>query len=118
MTVFDDVLSRARALAKTAGEKTGEFVELTKVKMEIADLEREMTSLYEGLGRLVYDGKQSGENVDELVDACIAQLDDQNEHLKELQEKLMESKNVVACKMCGALNENDAVFCNQCGEKL
>ena len=118
MAMFEDMLARARAVAESAGKKTGEFVETTKIKMEIADLQREIATLYEGLGRLIYDGRQSGESVEDMVDACIEHLEEQNAYLQKLQDKLLESKNAVRCEDCGAVNEETARYCNHCGKAL
>lgn len=118
MTTFEDVLSRAKAVAETAGKKTNEFVGATKVKMEIADLQREMASVYEGLGRLVYDARKTGESADEMIDACIARLDEQQERLQELEDRVLERKKAVRCAACGTVNEATAKFCNNCGEKM
>ncbi len=118
MAVFGDVLSRAKAVAEAAGKKTGELVENTKTKMEIADVQREIASLYEGLGRLVYDGRRSGDPIDDMVDACIAHLEEQNAYLEELQDKLLESKNAVRCGECGTVNDDDSRFCKKCGKEF
>ncbi|MBR2406132.1 MAG: zinc ribbon domain-containing protein [Clostridia bacterium] len=118
MAVFEDVLSRAKAVAKTAGRKTEELVELTKIHVQIGDLRREIASLYEGLGRLVYDSRRSEESVDELIDACIEELTEQEAALARLEDRVMQNKNAVRCAECGAVNANNATFCNQCGKKL
>lgn len=118
MAMFEDVLSRAKSMAQSAGKKTEELVELTKTKVQIGDLRREISSLYEGLGRLVYDSRHSEESVDELVDACVEQLDEQLKELARLEERVMESKSVIRCDSCGSFNAQDASFCNQCGKKL
>lgn len=118
MAMFEDVLSRAKSVAQSAGKKTEEMVGIAKVKMQIGDLRREITSLYEGLGRLVYDSRHSEESVDELVDACVEQLDEQLAELARLEERVMESKNVIRCDSCGSFNAQDAVFCSKCGVKL
>lgn len=118
MAMFEDVLSRAKAMAEIAGKKTGEFVENTKLKIEIADLQREIAAMYEGLGRLLYDGRRSGENIDDMVEACLAHLDEQNAYLEELQDQLLEGKNAIRCGECGAVNDGDARFCSNCGKAL
>lgn len=118
MAIFEDMLSRAKVLAEVAGKKTGEMVENTKVKMEIAQIQREVASLYEGLGRLVYDGRKSGESVEDMVEACVAHLDEQNAYLEELQDRLLESKSAVRCAACGTVNDDSARFCNHCGQSL
>lgn len=118
MASFEDVVSRVKDVAETAGKKTGELVELGKIKLKIADLRREISAAQEGLGRLVYDSRRSQENVEELIEACVGHIDELNAQLEELENKVMESKNAVRCDACGSLNVNTAVFCNQCGAKL
>ncbi len=118
MAMFEDVVSRVKDVAETAGRKTGELVELGKIKLKIADLRREIASAHEGLGRLVYDSRRSGEDVEDMVEACVAHIGELTAEMEDLEEKVMESKNVVRCAACGALNENTALFCNQCGAKL
>ena len=118
MAAWEDVVSRAKLLAEAAGKKTGELVETTKTKLEIAELQREIASLYEGLGRLVYDGSTSGESVEEMVDACVAHLKEQNAYLEELQDRLLENKNAVRCTECGVVNDDDSRFCKKCGKSL
>ncbi len=118
MAMFEDVLSRAKSMAQSAGKKTEELVGMAKLRVQIGDLRREISSLYEGLGRLVYDSRTTEESVDDLIDACVAQLDEQLKELARLEERVMESKNVIRCDTCGAFNANDATFCNQCGNKL
>jgi len=55
MATIDDVISKAKTVAEAAGKKTSEFIEITKLRIEIAEQEREMAYIFEGLGRLVYD---------------------------------------------------------------
>ena len=118
MAIFDEVVSRVKDVAESAGKKTGELVELGKVKIRIAELRREIAGAHEGLGRLIYDSRKSGENVEDMIDACVDHISELYADLEELEEKVMESKNAVRCSGCGALNENTAQFCNQCGTKL
>lgn len=118
MAMFEDVVSRVKDVAETAGRKTGELVELGKIKLKIADLRREIASANEGLGRLVYDSRRSGEDVEDMIEACVSHIGELTAEMEELEEKIMESKNVVRCPACGSLNENTALFCNQCGAKI
>ncbi len=118
MTKFEDVVSRVKDVAENVGRKTGELVELGKMKVKIADLRREIAGAHEGLGRLVYDSRKSGEPVDDMVDACIEHIDALNAEIEDLEERIMDSKNLVRCDGCGAFNEHTATFCNQCGAKL
>lgn len=118
MAVFEEVIARAKSMAEVAGKKTGELVETTKIKLEIAELQRDIAALYEGLGRLVYDGRQSGESVEDMIESCVAHLEEQNAYLQDLQDRLLENRNAVRCTACGTVNDDTARFCSQCGKNL
>ena len=118
MIPVDEMLAQAKTMAATAGRKTEELVELAKLRVQIAEKRREIADLYEGLGRLVYDSRISGESVEELVEVCVAALGEEQKDLARLEERVMLSKSVIRCDACGAVNMNNAVFCNQCGEEF
>jgi ribosomal protein L40E len=118
MTTFEDVLYRAKTVAESAGKKTSDFVEITKLKMDAAETEKDIASTLEGLGRLVYDGKKAGEDVSAMVDECIVKVDELNVQLQAIRDKIFEYKNSIRCKTCGAINPDDAIYCKKCGAKL
>lgn len=118
MVTWEDFLNKAKDAAQVAGKKTGEFVDTTKIKMEISRTEREIAATYEGLGRLVYDAKKGAEDITELMDTCVEHIDELNAQVKELEEKLANLRNAVRCPACGKFNDEDSAFCKSCGEKL
>lgn len=118
MTTFDDVVSKAKSMAETAGKMTSEFIEVTRLKIDAAEIEKDISSILEGLGRLIYDGRKAEQDVDALVDDCIAKVDERNAELEEVRAKIDEYQNKIRCKNCGVLNAEDAVYCKKCGEKL
>lgn len=118
MTTFEDVVSKAKTVAETAGKKTSDFIEATKLKVQAAEIEKDIASMLEGLGRLVYDAHKAGEDVSALIEDCSSKLDERQAQLAELREKIDEFKNKVRCRRCGAANAEDAVYCKHCGGKL
>ena len=62
MTTFEDILCKGKNAAECVGKKATDLVEVTKLKMEAAETEKDIASTLEGLGRLVYDGRKSGQD--------------------------------------------------------
>lgn len=118
MGTFEDVLCKAKSMAESAGKKTSDMVEVAKLKMEAAETEKDIASTLEGLGRLIYDGRKADEDVTALVDECILKLDELNQKLGETRDKICEYQKVIRCKQCGAVNEDDSVYCRKCGSKI
>lgn len=117
-TTFEDILNKAKDAAQAAGKKTGDFIDITKMKMEISKLEKEMGTTYEGLGRLTYDAKKGGEESADLMDSCVEHIDELTGQVQKLREKVAEAQNAVRCSACGTLNDQDAHFCKKCGGEL
>lgn len=118
MTTFDDVINKAKSVASVAGKKTCDFFEVSKLKIEAAEMEKEMSTLLEGLGRLVYDARKHGESVDILVEECIAKVDEKQVQIAELRTKIDEHQMTIRCKACDTPNADDAMYCKRCGTKL
>ncbi len=118
MGTFDELLAKAKELAKAAGNKTEEVVGLTKLRMQAAQLRSEIDSNYMKLGEIIYELSKAGTENQELVNMCIAELEVQQEELAKLNEKINEMKNVIQCPDCGASNPNGSLFCARCGASL
>ena len=118
MTTFDDVFSKAKSVAESAGKKTTEMIEVARLKIQAAEIEREISSMLEGLGRLGYDSRKEDEDVAGEVDDCRQKLDERYEALAKARAKIDEYRNQVTCRNCGAQNAEDAVYCKRCGVKL
>ena len=118
MATFEEILNMAREGAEKVGQKTSDFVEITRMKMNIAELEKEIAATYEGLGRLVYDAQKSGQDCDDLVRACIENIEELQADVDEIRDQLYAFKHMKKCAACGAVNDEDADFCNKCGKPL
>lgn len=118
MGTFENLLNKAKHGAKTVGNKTGDFVEVTKLKMTLADIEKEIAENFEGLGRLVYDAKKTDVDVCDKLDACIENIDKLEEAAEAVREQIYAHKNLNRCLACGEIMEKDAAFCSKCGAPL
>mgnify|MGYP003296614290 CR=1 FL=1 len=117
-TTFEEILNKAKQGAEVVGRKTSDLVEITRLKMALNDVEKDIAETFEGLGRLIYDARKSGEDVEDMIVSCIENVDDLNNEADMIRDQICCYKNMRKCKECGAVNAVDAEFCNKCGAKL
>lgn len=107
--------------------KSGEFVEITKCKTRIGNLERQMEEHKTALGAVALRQWKEGErNQDELDEICvilsqteqeIAELQENISKLQNANRQLLGSQEEVICQ-CGISNRAGVKFCYACGRKL
>lgn len=118
MGTFEEILNKAKRGAEAVGQKTGDFIEVTKLKMAASDVDKEIAATFEGLGRLVYDAQKSEEDVSEMIEECIQSIDELQEAADAIREQIYSYKNMNRCVACGAVIDKDAAFCSKCGAPL
>ena len=118
MGFLDDVISTTKSVAATAGKKTDEAVQFSKLKVKKAQLNSDIKNKFETLGSMIYQMAKADEKDNEAFDALVAEIDELYAKLDEVEAKLDELKNEVACPGCGAKTKNDNSFCPKCGTKL
>lgn len=118
MGVFDDFYGTAKDMTDAIGKKTGELVEISKLKLKASQLSNEIQTNYEKLGRSMYTMTKSGYENNELIDSIIQDIDVKISRLKRVEKKISELKNIIKCNCCGTSNGNDSMYCNKCGSRL
>lgn len=118
MASFEEVLYKAKEMAEAAGKKTADFVEVTRLKMNAAEIEKDIAATFEGLGRLIYDGRKDEQDVSSMVDECILKVDELQARLDEVRNKIYEYQKVVRCQKCGTVNTDDSAYCKRCGARI
>jgi uncharacterized protein with PIN domain len=116
--LFEEIMSRAKTVADTAGKKTGEVVDMGKLRYQIKQTEWDIEKTYAKLGAIVYESRQSHENFDEVIDLAISEIDALNERQAELEERLRTYKKVSRCPGCGKENDLNSTYCSRCGTSI
>lgn len=118
MTFFEDAVLGAKEIGATVGKKTEVVIDVARLKVSAAEINKEIRKRYEALGRIVYESEKADNDIKGIIvecsksiDALYSRLDDVKERAARLQEKRY-------CKGCGAMVDNKALFCSRCGEKL
>ena len=118
MSKFDSLLNKAKAFADVAGKKTGELVEVSKLKLEVVQVNSDIQKAYERLGNIVYEQEKTGADNKDLIALCISEIDGLLSELSDLNAKINEAKNTVKCMNCGAENPEGSLYCARCGSAL
>lgn len=118
MGLFEDVVINAKSAVDVVGKKAGQIVDISKLRINAADLNNEINKRFEALGRVVYDTKKTDNDSTDLVAECVAAIDELYEQLDAVNEQLLATSKKFICKNCGEENRQGSVYCNRCGKKL
>ena len=118
MGILDDVVVNAKSAAQTGGKMAGQFVDMSKLRINLSELNGEINRRYQELGQFIYEAKKAGTADETELDEKIAGLDDLYAQLAAVSAQLAALQNKVTCPCCGKQMEIDATFCSHCGMKL
>lgn len=86
MGTFDDFLVSARDIAINLGKRAEEAVDISKLRFEIRDLEKERASSYENVGKLYADFLKNGTDNAEKCKSIIYKIETIDARINELSE--------------------------------
>lgn len=118
MGKFDELLYKAKCVANAAGKKTGEMVEISKMKLQVVQFNSDIDKIYKKIGELIYAGSKNSIDVQAEVKVEMAEIDSVLEQIADLNVKISEAQSTVKCDNCGATNSTDSIFCSRCGRSL
>ena len=116
MGSFDDIVSGAKSAAETVGRTAGKLVDITKLRLSAADINNEISKRFESLGRVYYNARKNGNDIEILAAECEVSIDALYERLHKIEQKIAELNNKSACE-CGTYIAPDVKFCPKCGRE-
>ena len=116
MAIWDDITKKAAALSEKAVKQAKDLSEVAKLKMQIAEAERNAEDTYAQLGRLYAAAHRS--DFEEGFASLMAAAANAEQTIKTLRSQLHDAKGVAVCEKCGAEVAKDAAFCSACGAEL
>ena len=100
-----------------AGKKAGAVADAAKIRLQLLDRKAEVNTVLREIGEILY-ATHTGEPSDsEIMLAKMQEIDALKEEIAALEEKLGRKPVPRTCETCGAAVREDAVFCEECGEK-
>jgi DNA repair exonuclease SbcCD ATPase subunit len=108
----------AESTARYAGQKAGSIFDVTKLNMQIYELNNQANGLLRDAGQIIYDVHLGVESNEEQLSSILSQLDETNAQIMELRERIASLKSLRECPVCGAPCGLDDRFCKSCGTSL
>jgi len=116
---MEKIFAEIKSTADKVIKKSGELVELSKVKFQIANTKSEINANYKELGELVYHAQKGEEQPDtQIIEGAIAKIDELYAKLETLMAENSSLKNEKTCPSCEKSNPKSAQFCLGCGYKF
>lgn len=118
MGIFDDVVTNAKSAAQSVGKMAGQFVDMSKLRLNLVELNNEINKRYKELGQFLYEGEKAGGVCESEKAEKIAVLDELYAQFGVVSAQLAALQKKVVCPACGRQVDIDSMFCNHCGQKL
>ena len=118
MGILDDVVINAKSAAEAVGKKAGQIVDVSKLRINVAELNAEISKRYEALGEYVYETCREQLAEDAEAVGKMAELDELVNQRNALTKELVDKQNKVVCPTCGKQSPSTALYCSNCGTKL
>lgn len=103
-------------MAQSAVAKSKEMAEITRLNMEISNLEQKLRENYSKLGEYIIDNPALLAGGDDAVVVQICQaVAEIREKLEQDRQQILDIRNVNVCTNCGAEVSRASKFCDRCG---
>lgn len=84
MGTFEDFLGYARDVAKNIAQQSGEIVDISKLKFEMKDLEKERKECYENIGKMYCKSLKDGVDYSDKSKSIIYRIQNIDARINEL----------------------------------
>ena len=119
MDFFDKLGKKASEAYKVTADKTGKLAKEAKLRMKIGELKSEINTIYEEIGKIVYQKhiREDEFDISKDVDEYCTKIDCLSDEIDSNLKQCLELKDKRQCQKCYAEIDKDSKFCPECGEK-
>ena len=114
MAFFSDLGETLTETGKEVSQKVKGLTGIAKLNLEVKKKEEFIQKQYREIGRQYYELHKDDE--DPFLEEIMLIRETMKE-IEQLKSEIAELKGTRICSACGAVIEQDAVFCKMCGEK-
>ncbi|MBO6127119.1 MAG: zinc ribbon domain-containing protein [Clostridia bacterium] len=119
MGIFEDLYIKMRGGVCKIGDKTSKILNISKIKIEMAEKKNLIFEKYKLIGKYVYDMYENQESFEfEDIMDWLEEIKKLRLGIKDCEKRLHCAQNKLFCPYCNYKNESNAVFCSKCGKKI
>jgi len=111
-----NIWERVRKGTQVVSEKSGELLEMAKIKAAVAKIETEIVKKYTELGELTYRIYRGEEVDDQVIKKLCEELGELHQELQGYRDQL--AKMTTNCSSCKRAVKPGARYCPDCGHAL
>ncbi len=116
MSFFDQLSDKLAAAGQGTMDKAKNFSETTKLNSRISDLEKQISMIYNNIGRAYYEAHKADEQSE--FKEFLTQVNQLFNEIGRCKEQIRQIKGTVLCPNCGTELASNVAFCNVCGTKI
>lgn len=120
MALLDDIRASIHEFANASDgmvKRSGDILEIQKIKIQIGNLEGDLKNLYAGIGEYYIDNCDRNALPSEFNNVLI-RIDECREAIAQLNARISSIRGVTVCSSCGKEVPDDALFCPNCGSRI
>ena len=102
-------------MAKTISRASTEFVQTSKINVELSGEKTKRKDIYVEMGKKVKEIYESGESLGAFFDGKYEELVAVEQRIKDLRVQIDEVKGLRSCPSCGKSNVRELDYCAKCG---
>ncbi len=118
MSFFKDLSKKISETAKEAAKKSSNFMELTKVSVQMDKYQDEIGTHFYEMGKSLYENYSEDSWVKEKYGTRIEEIKSLQQQMKELNEEVSKLKNITVCETCKEEISTELKFCPNCGARI
>ncbi|MDF2503894.1 zinc ribbon domain-containing protein [Clostridium sp.] len=103
--------------ASSAVKKTEEFIEISKLNLEISNEEKDIKEIYEKIGKKIYGQYEKDKALDRTLIKFCKDIKEIKNRISNIQKKILKVQYKKICPLCGKEVEHNAAYCEYCGLK-
>lgn len=118
MSFFKDLSKKISETAKEAAKKSSNFMELTKVSVQMDKYQEDIGTHFYEMGKSLYENYSEDSWVKEKYGIRIEEIKSLQQQIEDLNKEASRFKNTTICETCKGEISTEVKFCPNCGARV